>query len=252
MTVARTTELLLFTLLAMAAAAALPLCNGQFAWSWDALNHHVYLGMFAEHPRWDLDVIPASNQSYQYPYLYWPVYRLSLLNAPGVVLGMIWAAVQAGLLMPPLWFISLRLLPDQGSAWHGALWRAAGCVMAWMSLILLVGLETTANDQLAAVPLLWAIAVGLRTPPSDRQAFLAAALWGVSSAFKLSNGLFVFWLLVWWWVPSRPHWPLRRGFALAMGANLGFGIAYAPWGVQLWRVTGNPFYPMLTSIFGGH
>lgn len=252
MTRARALELLLLTLLAMAAAAALPLSNGQFAWSWDALNHHVYLGMTAEHPRWDLDVIPASNQSYQYPYLYWPVYRLSLLSAPGVVLGVVWASLQAGLLLPPLWFISLRLLPDQGSAWEGALWRAAGCAMGAMSLILLVGLETTANDLLAAVPLLWAIAVGLHTPPNNRQAFLAAALWGISAAFKLSNGLFIFWLLVWWWVPGQAHWPLRRGVALALGAIVGFGAAYTPWGLQLWQLTGNPFYPEFASLFGSH
>ena len=69
MTRARATELLLLTLLATAGAAALALSQGQLAWSWDALNHHIYLGLIAEHPRWDLDVIPASYQSYQYPYL---------------------------------------------------------------------------------------------------------------------------------------------------------------------------------------
>lgn len=250
MTRARATELLLLTLLATAGAAALALSQGQLAWSWDALNHHIYLGLIAEHPRWDLDVIPASYQSYQYPYLYWPVYRLSQWDLPGPVLGAAWAGFQAAWLLPPLWVICLRLLPDQGSILIGALWRTAACALGALSLVLLASLQTTANDALAAVPLLWAIAVGLQEEPTDRQAFVAAALWGVSAAFKLSNGLFIFWLLLWWWVPRRPHWPLRRGLALSLGAVAGFGIAYAPWGLQLWHVTGNPFYPNFLSVFG--
>lgn len=249
MTRAKALELLVLTLLAAGAAALLPLTHGQFAWSWDALNHHIYLGLTAEQPRWHLDVIPASYQSYQYPYLYWPVYRMSLWQTSGTVIGVTWAAFQATMLLWPMWWISERLLPASGRALEDALYRATACVMGFMSLVVLSGLETTANDLLAAVPLLWGIAVGLQTPPTHRQAFIAAALWGVSAAFKLSNGLFVFWLLLWWWVPQRPHWPLLRGLALATGAVVGFGLTYAPWGLQLWRVTGNPFYPYFGSIF---
>ena len=252
MTRSRAIELLLISLLAIAAAAALPLSQGQFFWSWDALNHHVYLGLVAEQPRWELDVIPASFQSYQYPYLYWPIYRLSLWPISGAALGAIWAALQAGMLLPPLWLISVRLLPDEGPAWQGVLWRALGCALGAMSLIVIAGLESTANDLLAAVPLLWAIAVGLQDKPTQRQAFVAAALWGVATAFKWSNGLALPWLLLWWWVSQRPQWPWRRGLALSLGAVTGFAVAYAPWGLQLWRVTGNPFYPMFTSVFGGH
>lgn len=250
MTRAHALELLILTLLAAAAAAALPLSHGQFAWSWDALNHHIYLGLIAEHPRWDLDVIPASYQTYQYPYLYWPVYRLSLWEGSGAWLGATWAALQAGLLLPPLWFISLVLLPAQGQQRQAMVWRVAGCTLGCMSLVLWAGLETTSNDVLATVPLLWAIALGLQTPCGNRKAFLAALLWGVSTAFKLSNALFACWLLVWWWMPNKPHWPLSRGLALALGGLAGFSGAYAPWGLQLWQVTGNPFYPYFASVLG--
>ena len=60
-------ELALVTLLVAALAAAVPLSTGYIAWSWDALNHHIYLGMITEHARWHLDVNAASFQSYQYP-----------------------------------------------------------------------------------------------------------------------------------------------------------------------------------------
>lgn len=247
-------ELVLLTMVAAAAAAAIPLSGGYWAWSWDALNHHIYLGMTAEQSRWHLDVMPASYQTYQYPYLYWPVYRLALWDGPGAVAGALWAAFQAAMLLPPVWLTCLRLLPEAAGSteprWHGALERTAGCALAFMSTIVLIGLETSANDLLAAVPLLWALALSLGRPFSDRRAALAAALWGVATAFKLSNGIFLPLLLLWWWVPQRPWLPLRRGLALAAGAAAGFGLIYAPWGWQLWQLTGNPFYPFLGTLFG--
>lgn len=247
---ARLAEALVLTLLLTIAAAAVPLTQGHLGWSWDALNHHVYLGLTAEHPRWDLDVIPASYQTYQYPYLYWPVYRLSLLPLPGAVAGAAWSAFQALLVVPPVWLICHRLLPLAGTAWKGMVERTGATVLAFMSVVVLAALETTANDLLASVPLLWAIAVGLKGRSSDRQASLAAALWGMATAFKLSNGLYVGWLLLWWWLPQRPHLPLKRGLALGAGALLGFCVTYAPWAWQLWRATGNPFYPYFASVFG--
>ena len=111
-------EVALLTLLAAVAAASLPLQAGYLGWSWDALNHHVYLGLTAESPRLGHDVMAASSQSYQYPYLYWPVYRMSLLDAPGAWVGAGWAALQVLLVVPPLWTIAWRLLPCEGAPWY--------------------------------------------------------------------------------------------------------------------------------------
>ena len=244
-------ELTLLTLAAALGAAAIPWCTGYFGWSWDALNHHIYLGMTAEHPRWDLDVIPANYQSYQYPYLYWPVYRLSLWNTSGALVGALWAAFQAALLLPPVWCLCRQLLPAAGAVFGGWLERSVGCLLAFSSLIVLTGLETTANDLLAAVPLLWALVLALRLPGTPTSTVAAAALLGVAAAFKLSNGLFVPLLLVWLWVPGGPWLPWRRALLLGAGYGAGFGLLYAPWGWQLWRVTGNPFHPYLAHHFGG-
>lgn len=249
MTRALVLEALLLTLIAAAAAASIPLSTGYLAWSWDALNHHIYLGLTAESPRWDLDVAAASFQSYQYPYLYWPVYRMALWTGPGSTVAAAWSAFQAAMLLLPVWLISKRLMPDvQG--FEGIALRTLACLLAGMSTLVLVCLETTSNDLMAAVPLLWAVAVSLRPDGADRSAALAAALWGVSAAFKLSNGMFLPVLLLWWW---RPGWrfPLRRGLGIAAGAALGFVLAYGPWGWQLWALTGNPFYPYLGRWFAG-
>lgn len=237
-------------MLAALAAASIPWATGYFSWSWDALNHHVYLGLIAQTPRWDHDVIAASYQGYQYPYLYWPIYRLALLTGSGATAGAIWSAFQAAMVVPPVWLIGRRLMPD-AVGWSGVLLRSVGCALAVASTVVLIAVETSANDLLAAVPLLWAIAIMLRAGGGDTSAAMAAALWGMSAAFKLSNSIYLPVLLLWWWTPVKPWFPLRRGLAIALGSGLGFGLTYVPWGWQLWRLTGNPFYPFLGGWVGG-
>lgn len=246
MTRAHWVELLLLTALAAAAAAAVPLQAGAWAWSSDALNHHVYLGYIAEHPRWHLDVVAASVQSWQYPYLYWPVYRLSQLDIGGAAAGAIWAIFLAIQLTPPIWVLSWRLLRNDGQPrWQSVFERAAACALAASSVLVLSAINTTANDPLAVVPLLWALALMAAPRASDATAAWAGALWGVAVAFKLSNLLAFPLLALWWWSDGRPRLPLRRGAAIAMAAVAGFSIAYAPWGWQLLRSTGSAFYPLV-------
>lgn len=236
---------------AAAFAAAVPLYAGTWAWSWDALNHHVYLGYIAENPRWHLDVVAASVQSFQYPYLYWPVYRLSLLPIPGSQTGAIWGAILAILLTAPLWVASKRLLSAGAGVWQARFDRVMACALALSGIVVMAALNTTANDPLATVPLLWAIAIMAVPSPSSRRAGLASALWGAATAFKLSNGLALPLLLLWWWAPGLPGWWWRRAVAIAAGASLGYAVAYAPWGWQLWREFGNPFYPLFGWLFAG-
>jgi len=242
-------ELALTTLLVAAAAATIPLTAGVWGWSWDALNHHIYLGLISESPRWDLDVVAASVQTWQYPYLYWPVYRLTLLPVDGATAGALWAALLSVLMAPPIWLLSYRLLPQTASAPQAVFERMAAVALAFSSVLVLSGLGTTANDPLASVPLLWALALMAAERPSDRRAAGAAALWGVATAFKLSHALALPLLLVWWW--RRPGWPLpwARGVWIATAAVAGFTLAYLPWGWQLWQQTGNPFYPFFGSLF---
>lgn len=238
-------ELVAVTLLAALAAASLPLMNGHLGWSWDAINHQIYLGMTAEHSRWDLDVLAASGQTYQYPYLYWPVYRMALLDAEGAWVAAAWSAAQAVCVMPPVWLATYQLLPQERGATEVAAERVAACVLASMSIVLWASLQTTANDLLAATPLLWAVAIALKPSASDRRLLLMGALFGVSVAFKLSNAVFAPLLLLWWIELRSPYLPLRRGSYLWGGAAIGFLVAYAPWGMQLWTHMGHPLYPLM-------
>jgi hypothetical protein len=152
-------------------------------------------------------------------------------------------------MVPPIWLLSFHLLPQAGPARQAIFERGAAVVLAFSSVLVLGGLGTTANDPLASVPLLWALALMGVDTPSDRRAAAAAALWGVAAAFKLSNALALPLLFVWWW--RRPGWPLplTRGAWIAAGSITGFTLAYLPWGWQLWQQTGNPFYPFFGRFF---
>jgi len=244
-------EVLLLTLLAALLAASVSLSAGEWSWSWDGLNHHIYLGLTAEQPRWHLDVTAASVQSYQYPYLYWPVYRISLMPISGAQAGAIWGAVQAAVVLPPVWLASRNLLPAEGTAAQAVFERVAACVLAGSSIVVMAAVGTTSNDLMAAVPLVWAVALMTAPKAGAGRACTAAALWGVGTAFKWSNGLAIPLLLFWWWRSERPHFSVQRGVQMAVAAAAGFALAYAPWGWQLWRQTGNPFYPFFAAWFGG-
>lgn len=260
-------ELLLITAACMVAVAAIPLSAGEWGWSWDALNHHVYLGLISQHPRWHLDVMAASVQGWQYPYLYWPVYQLAQWPIAGATAGAIWSAFLAALIVPPVWLMSLRLLhslrvPSDASgaepivnrrlaAAQAIFERCSATLLALLSVVVLSAIGTTSNDPLAAVPLLWAIAMMMGPQPSHRRAALAAALWGVSVAFKPTAVLAAPLLLVWWYAPGGWRPLLRRAAGMALGGALGFGLAYLPWGWQLWQQTGNPIHPFLPGWFGG-
>jgi len=248
-------EWLLTTGAIAALAALLPWHAGFLGWSWDALNHHVYLGFTADSPRWHLDVIPASVQTYQYPYLYWPVYKLSQWQGSAVAAAAAWSAFQAAMLALPVWLISFRLLPPQPTALENTACRVLACASAFMSMVVLAALQTTANDLLVAVPLLWALALSLHPHFNNQRAAGAAALVGAATAFKLSSGLFLPWLLLWCWSPQAPRGLATRMALIALGAAAGFLLAYLPWGWQLWRLSGNPMHPLfgpwLGGLFGG-
>lgn len=242
-------EGLSLTLLAAVFLAALALQRDSFGWSWDALNHHIYLGMIAESPRWSKDVAAAASQTYQLPYLYWPTYRLSLLNGSGAAVSAGWSATQAAMVMMPVWVLIYRMFPDTEMRWEARAYRVLAFLLAMASLPVIGVLGTTANDALASVPVLWALAIGFGFPGRLSAAVGSAGLLGAAIAFKFSNALFLPMLVIVWWQPSPPRLPLRSLFSMALALVVGFGIVYTPWGWQLWKETGNPFYPYFGRFF---
>jgi hypothetical protein len=248
-------ELALTVLLAACGFASIPLALGHIGLSWDALNHHIYLGWTAEQPRFDRDYLAALYQGYLFPYLYWPAYKLATAGASGVLAGVVLALLQATV-VPAVWKIARACMP--GTTWFDVAMRAIGVALAFMSCIVLSMFDTTSNDLLVAIPLVWAIALALEPlarPPAGQRSLHWVAVWsgllaGASVAFKLSNGPIAIVLpLLWLW----PHGSaVDRAWRTALGCLavlLGFTVVYGYWGWQLWTHFGNPIYPFYDHWF---
>lgn len=248
-------ELGVILLLSWLAFAAAPFLTGEYGLSWDTLNHHIYLGWTADAPRFDLDVLAASYQVYQFPYLYWPVYKLAIAGASGTQAGVVLAGLHV-LAVPPVWMVARECLPGRG--WFDAGMRALAVALAFMTGVVISLFGQPANDLLAAVPLLWALALALTLFPergfTQRRVvtlvLASGALAGVSVAFKLSNGPLVV-LLPLLWLMAPGSWPRRLTLVVAGGlaASIAFGLTYGYWGWQLWTHFGNPFFPFFDAWF---
>ena len=249
-------EMLLLLVFFWLVFISVPLYLGELGLSWDSLNHHIYLGWVADAPRFDKDHAAASNQAYQYPYLYWPVYKLAISGFSGQAAGVVLATLHL-ITVPPVWMVARALIPDQNR--YGVTMRASAVLLGYMSAVPLKMLESTGNDLLAAAPFLWAIALAFQAiaqpaPINDtritRTALIAGLLAGLSVTLKLSHGplavllpmLFVFcdgpWL-------ARAKWVVL----CAAGIFVGFVVSYGYWGYQLWIQFGNPIYPFYDGYF---
>ena len=249
----RATELVLLVLAAWAAFIAIPLGLGGIGLSWDALNHHMYLGWIADSPRFDRDFLAASYQSFQYPYLYWPAFKLYESGMGGAWAGAILASLNVTA-VPALWLLARACVPDGG--WYGFAMRWLAVALGFLGSVALSMFDTTANDLLAAIPLVWAIALAIEATLAltDRSRLwlvvLSGACAGISVAFKLSNGPLAILMPVLWLLPAGSAYR-RAGFVfLGCAATLlGFVLAYGPWGWQLWTHYGNPVYPFYDDWF---
>lgn len=248
-------EFAVIGLLAWLAFVSIPLSLGEIGISWDALNHQIYLGWTAEHPRFDRDFLAASYQSYQFPYLYWPVYKLSASGLSGAWSGAVLATLH-WLAVPPVWMLARACIP--GEQWFDVFMRMLAVVLAFLTGLVLSLFDSTSNDLLAAIPFVWAMAFALwpldKVRPqklSGRNAVLLSGLFaGLSVACKLSNGPLAL-LLPGLWVLSASSAKERVTNAMLGGIATvaAFALAYGYWGWELWTHFGNPIFPFADSWF---
>jgi hypothetical protein len=248
-------ELATVVLLVWAIFVAIPLSLGGIGLGWDALNHQVYLGWIANAPRFDRDFLAANYQSFQYPYLYWPLYQLMQHQVPGRWAGAVLASLIVTV-VPALWLLARSLVREQ--TWYGLAMRILAVALAFVSAVVLSHLDSTGNDLLAAIPLVWAVALGLLPFDSSRPAWatpsrlavLSGALAGMAVAFKLSNGPLAI-LLPLLWLGGGGHRPGEKLIAVVLGSLAtvaSFALCYGYWGWQLWRLYGNPVHPFYPGI----
>lgn len=234
--------------------AALSLSDGGIGLSWDAINHHIYLGWTAMGHRFGQDVLAANYQSLQFPYIYVPAYLLAVHGAGPLQAAIALSALHA-LAAPALWLVSRSLIP--GTTWEAVAMRALAVLLGYLSPVVLSLSDNTANDLLAAIPLVWAVALATlalepqATATLQRRLTLGSGLLaGMAVAFKLSNGPLVLLMPLLWMAGARAL-PARVGRVLQGGVAtlVGFVVSYGYWGWVLWSHFGNPFYPFFEGPF---
>lgn len=244
----------LLTLLIWLALLAVSASEGGIGLSWDALNHHIYLGWTAQGHRLDQDALPAAFQTLQFPYLYWPAYQLAVQGAGPVQAAAVLSALHA-LAVPAVWMIARTLIPGGGG--EAVILRALSVVLAFLSSVVLSLTDNTANDLLAAIPLVWAIALALQANDAQaapqvrrRRVLVSGLLAGLATTFKFSNGPLAL-LLPLLWVMGEGSLRWRAGQVLCGGVATvaGFVLTYGYWGWQLWTRLGNPMYPFYDPLF---
>lgn len=247
-------ELAALLLLAWLAFAAVPVALGGIGLSWDALNHHVYLGWVADQPRFEQDFLAASYQSFQYPYLYWPFFKLFQSGMSGIAAGVILVSLNL-LAVPPLWMLARAGVPE--ASWYGLAMRWLAVALAFLSGVVLSLFDSTSNDLLAAIPLVWAVALAVdaahcRPTSGGSVAFVAISgvFAGAAVAFKLSNGPLSLLLPLLWTLHGASLGQRLASVALGGVSTLvGFALFYWSWGAQLWIHYGNPVYPFYDHWF---
>lgn len=248
-------ESIAWTVLVWVLFAFVPWWHGGYGLSWDALNHHIYLGWTAESHRFDFDFLPAAYQTYQFPYLYWPVYKLAMLGWRGEYVGIVLGLLHASV-VPALCRIAVVFMP--GTSAFDTSMRGAAVLLALMSGLLLSFLDSSANDFMAAIPFVWALAVALNPMVKsergffpNRSAIASGILVGVSVAFKLSNGPLAIVFPLIWFGAATEKWQVRsvQAFLGCCAVVAGFFLVYGYWGWQLWLHFGNPIYPFYDGAF---
>lgn len=237
----------------------IPLAQGQIGLSWDALNHHFYLGWTASEKRFDKDFWAAASQSYQFPYLYWPVYMLGKWGVSGSMAGVVLATLQT-LAVPPVWMLAKACMP--GEKGFDVLMRVGAVVLAFQTAIVLSLFDSTQNDLMAAIPLMWAMAFAVKAMgdqsttssalKKNRSWAIAVSgvLTGFAVAFKLSNGPLALVMPILWLATGSGAIDRLKSVMLGCISTLAaYLLLYGHWAWQLLIHFGNPIYPMYFSVF---
>lgn len=235
---------------------ATPLSLGQLGLSWDALNHHIYLGWTAQQPRFDRDYLGAGYQAFQSPYLYWPVYRMAAGGFSGMAAGAVLASLHV-VIVWPVWRLARLCVP--GATVFDLALRVLATALALLSAVVVSAFGSTMNDVLAAAPLVAAVALALEPaaqpgamePRLARRYVLLSGLGaGLAVALKLSNGpLAVLMPALWLCSVRGGRGRLHAVLLGSAGAVAAFLLAYGPWGWQLWQRFGNPVFPFQDDWF---
>jgi len=248
----------LVTALGVACSVAAAAWLGPDA-NWDLFNYHYYNGfMFAE-DRLGWDIAPAQRQTFFNPLLDLPTFLI--IDHLGIGAFTLSISAAQGLVAPLTWLIAHLVCGIKAG-----LTRTLTCgtitVLAVVSPIYLLELGTSYGDSTTGVLILVAVLCLLYSLRMTGHgalvwALAAGVLCGAAAGLKLTNATYAVGLVGAAIASSR--WSasgfeqltsLVRTGRLAIGVLVGFVLTYGYWGLQLWEMTGNPFFPQFNNVFG--
>jgi len=217
---------------------------------WDTLHYHLYAGFSALHDRFDQDYFAAGPQSYFNPYAYVPFYALVRAGLPALWIGSVLALLHSSL----LWLtyeLAVCVCSEDPRRVRVAVGLCA-VALAFLNPILVQQLGSSLADITTAIPVLaaWLLLTRMVRAPTSTPLAWAGLLLGAATALKLTNAVhalagYAFMALL----PLPLSGRIRYGLRYALALGLGFAIAAAPWSYRLEQHFGNPFFPLLNSLF---
>ncbi len=209
--------------------------------NWDWQNYHHYNVWALLNGRYDHDVVPPGFQTYFNSYIYFPWYYLRE-TLPPIAAGMIMGAVH-GLNLALIYWLARRLLSSAANV----LTIAAILLLAACGPMTLSETGTSFADILTAIPIIGGLLLMLAREDVEPRHYIAAGLLvGLALGLKLTNIVFAIGLGAAALAAARPTLAMLY---LAIGGAIGSLIGGGAWGLMLWREFGNPFFPLMNSIF---
>lgn len=209
--------------------------------NWDWQNYHHYNVWALLNGRYEQDVVPPGFQTYFNSYIYFPWYYLRE-TLPPIAAGMIMGAVH-GLNLALIYWLARRLLGHAVST----LAIAAILLLAACGPMTLSETGTSFADILTAIPIIAGLLLMLARDDVEPRHYIGAGLLvGLALGLKLTNIVFAIGLGAAALATARPTLAM---IYLAIGGVIGSTIGGGAWGLMLWREFGNPFFPLLNSLF---
>lgn len=224
--------------------------------NWDLRNYHYYNVFAWIHGRYETDVAPGYMCSYYNSTLFAPrVVAMSYLSPK--MLAVATAGIQGSIVYVVYWF-GQRLLPI-ASARTRSLVAAGLAYFGATGALVLSQLGTSFIDSIVALIALVGFGLCfLGGADSDSQSrynvvrlVAGAVVLGLLTGMRPQAIIYGFGALVGLALSDTlPKAKRLGGLAIYLGAyGLAGIVGLMPWGLTMWRVFGNPLFPMLNSVF---
>lgn len=234
---------------------------GQDA-NWDLKNYHLYNAWSYLHKRLSIDIFAAGIQSYFPPLLDIPYYLLSVRWLPGSPrLDAFIMGLPYGLLLFIV-FLMTWIVAGELTVSPAKKFLLSSIVTAFgvtgVATVSQVG--TTFNEiPTAATTLAGLLLIVLAIAKSNTDKghrciniylFFSGLLFGVAAGLKLTACIYAPGAAVVAWAINGRVWRrFLHAFIFSSAWALAFLVLWGPWGWNLYKLTGNPFFPLFNSIF---